>query len=116
VVTATTNAGVPVRGTISVKAKGGGGAAVSASAAPNPFNPQTKVNCTLKSAGTATVKIFSLEGRLVKTLHDGFLPAGSSELHWNGLDNASRPVPSGVYFLHVQSAGTKAVEKLYLLK
>ncbi|HEU4723731.1 MAG TPA: PKD domain-containing protein [Candidatus Eisenbacteria bacterium] len=116
VVTATTNSGVPIRGTISVKAKGGGGAAVSASAAPNPFNPQTKVNCTLKSAGTATVKIFSLEGRLVKTLHDGFLPAGSSELHWNGLDNASRPVPSGVYFLHVQSAGTKAVEKLYLLK
>jgi len=116
VVTATTTSGVPVRGTISVRAKGGGGAAVSASAAPNPFNPQTKVYCTLKSAGTATVKIFSLEGRLVKTLHNGFLPAGSSELHWNGMDHANRAVPSGVYFLHVQSAGTKAVQKLYLLK
>jgi len=116
VVTATTNAGIPVRGTIQVKAKGGGGAAVSASAAPNPFNPQTKVNYTLKSAGQATVKIFSLEGRLVKTLHDGFSPAGTSELHWNGLDNTGRAVPSGVYFLHVQSAGTKAIQKLYLLK
>jgi PKD repeat protein len=116
VVTATTNAGIPVRGTIQVKAKGGGGAAVSASAAPNPFNPQTKVNYTLKSAGQTTVKIFSLEGRLVKTLHDGFSPAGTSELHWNGLDNTGRAVPSGVYFLHVQSAGTKAIQKLYLLK
>lgn len=116
VVTATTNAGVPVRGTATVKAKGGGAAAVSASAAPNPFNPQTKVNFTLKSAGQATVKIFSLEGRLVKTLHDGFSPAGTSELHWNGLDHAGRATPSGVYFLNVQSAGTKAVQKLYLLK
>lgn len=115
-VTATTTSGVPIRGTIMVRAKGGGGAAVSASAAPNPFNPQTKVNCTLKSAGLATVKIYSLEGRLVKTLHDGYLPAGSSELHWNGMDHVNRAVPSGVYFLHVQSAGVKAVQKLYLLK
>ena len=116
VVTATTNAGVPVRGEATVKAKGGGAAAVSASAAPNPFNPQTKVNFTLKSAGVATVKIFSLEGRLVKTLHDGFAPAGTTEIHWNGLDNAGRKTVSGVYFLNVQSAGTKAVQKLYLLK
>ena len=116
VITATTNSGIPVRGTLSVRAKGGGGAAVSASAAPNPFNPQTKVNFTLKSAGPATVKIFSLEGRLVKTLHDGFSPAGTSEIHWNGMDHANRAVPTGVYFLHVQSAGTKAVQKLYLLK
>lgn len=116
VVTATTNAGVPVRGTTTVKAKGGGAAAVSASAAPNPFNPQTKVNFTLKSAGVATVKIFSLEGRLVKTLHDGFSPAGTTEIHWNGLDNTGKKTPSGVYFLNVQSQGTKAVQKLYLLK
>ena len=115
VVTATTNTGVPVRGTISVRTKGGGGA-ISASASPNPFNPLTKVNYTLKSAGPATVKIFSLEGRLVKTLHDGYSPAGASEMYWNGMDHANRPVPSGVYFLHVQSAGSKAVQKLYLLK
>lgn len=117
VVTATTTSGVPVRGTATVKAKGGGGAAaVRAYASPNPFNPQTKVNYTLKSAGQTTVKIFSLEGRLVKTLHDGFSPAGTSELHWNGLDHAGRPVPSGVYFLNVQSSGDRAVTKLYLLK
>jgi hypothetical protein len=116
VVTATTNAGIPVRGTLSVRAKGGGAAAVSASASPNPFNPQTKVELSLKSAGNATVKIFSLEGRLVKTLHDGYAAAGTTELRWNGMDNAGRKVTSGVYFLSVQSAGKKVVEKLHLLK
>jgi hypothetical protein len=115
VMTATAN-GVPVQGSLSVKVKSGGPAAVSAFAAPNPFNPQTKVYMSLKSAGTATVRIFSLEGRLVRTLHDGYAAAGSHELHWNGLDNAGRRVTSGVYFLSVQSAGTKAVDKLYLLK
>lgn len=116
VVTAVSNSGVPIRGTASVKVKGGAGAAVSAFASPNPFNPQTKVQWTLKNAGTTTVRIYSLEGRLVKTLHDGYAPAGMSEAHWNGLDNAGRAVPTGVYFLSVQSANEKAVQKLYLLK
>jgi PKD repeat protein len=116
VITATSTSGVPIRGTASVKVKGGSGAAVSALASPNPFNPQTKVQWTLKSAGETTVRIYSLEGRLVKTLHDGFAPAGMSEAHWNGLDNAGRQVPTGVYFLQVVSAGEKAVQKLYLLK
>jgi PKD repeat protein len=108
--------GVPVQGSFVVKVKSGGPAAVSAFAAPNPFNPSTKVYFSLKSGGSATVRIYSLEGRLVRTLHDGFAAAGSHEVHWNGLDNAGRKVTSGVYFLSVQSAGTKAVDKLYLLK
>lgn len=115
VMTATAN-NVPVQGSMSVKVKSGGPAAVSAYAAPNPFNPQTKVYMSLKSAGTATARIYSLEGRLVRTLHDGYAAKGTHELHWNGLDNAGRKVTSGVYFLSVQSAGTKAVDKLYLLK
>jgi PKD repeat protein len=116
VVTAMSTGGVPIRGEATVNAKGGGGAAVSASASPNPFNPQTKVSWSLKSAGATTVKIYSIEGRLVKTLHDGFAPAGVSEVAWNGLDNAGRAVTTGVYFLQVQSASEKAVQKLYLLK
>jgi hypothetical protein len=116
VITATTTGGIPVRGTTTVKVKGGSGAAVSAFAAPNPFNPQTKVSWTLKSGGTTSVKIYSLEGRLIKTLHEGFAPAGTSEMHWNGLDNTGRAVPTGVYFLSVKSTGGDAVQKLYLLK
>jgi PKD repeat protein len=116
VITATSNSGVPIRGTVSVKVKTNGAAAVSANAAPNPFNPQTKASWTLKQGGPTTVRIYSLEGRLVKTLHDGYSPAGTSEKHWNGLDNAGRSVPTGVYFLTVQSGGTRAVQKLYLMK
>lgn len=116
VITATTNSGIPVRGETQVRAKGGSGAAVSAMAAPNPFNPSTKIYASLKTAGKATVRIYSIEGRLVRTLHDGFAAAGQHEYHWNGLDHAGRSVRSGVYFLSVSSQGSKAVSKLYLMK
>jgi len=116
VVTAATTSGVPIRGERQVRAKGGSGAAVSAMAAPNPFNPSTKIYASLKSAGKATVRIYSIEGRLVRTLHDGFAAAGQHEYHWNGLDHAGRGVRSGVYFLSVSSQGSKAVSKLYLMK
>lgn len=115
-VTATATGNIPVQGSRTIKIKSGGPGLVSAFAAPNPFNPSTKVSYSLKNAGATTVRIYSLEGRLIRTLHDGYATAGTHELHWNGLDNAGRAVNSGVYFLSVNSAGTKAVEKLYLLK
>jgi hypothetical protein len=115
-VTALSTSGAPIRGTTTVKVKGGGGAAVSADAAPNPFNPATMVSWTLRSAGKAAVRIYSLEGRLIRTLHDGHSPAGMSEAAWDGMDRGGRSVPTGVYFLSVKSAGMQAVRKLYLLK
>jgi len=115
IMTATAN-GVPVQAQRDVQVKTGGPAAVSAFASPNPFNPETKVSFSLKNAGNTTVRIYSLEGRLVRTLHDGYATAGTHEVRWNGMDNAGRAVTTGVYFLSVQSAGTKAVSKLHLLK
>jgi hypothetical protein len=115
VLSATAN-GVPVQGSRSVQVKTGGPSAVSAFASPNPFNPETKVSYSLKSAGNTTVRIYSLEGRLVRTLHDGYATAGTHEVRWNGMDNAGRAVTTGVYFLSVKSLGTQAVSKLHLLK
>jgi hypothetical protein len=115
VLSATAN-GVPVQGTRDVQVKTNGSSAVSAFASPNPFNPETKVSYSLKNAGNTTVRIFSLEGRLVRTLHDGFATSGTHEVRWNGRDDSGRAVTTGVYFLSVKSAGTKAVSKLHLLK
>jgi PKD repeat protein len=108
--------GIPIRGTISVKIKSGGGHAVSSFASPNPFNPETAVNFTLKNAGPVTVRIYSLEGRLVKTLVNEYASAGSHEVRWNGTDNTGRSVPSGMYFVKTESGADKSVVKLSLLK
>ena len=113
--TAATGA-IPIQGSISVKIKSGGGHAVSSFASPNPFNPETAVNFTLKNAGQVTVRIYSLEGRLVKTLVNEYASAGSHEVRWNGTDNTGRSVPSGMYFVKTEAGADKSVVKLSLLK
>jgi PKD repeat protein len=107
---------IPIQGSINVKIKSGGGHAVSSFASPNPFNPETAVNFTLKNSGPVTVRIYSLEGRLVKTLVNEFAAAGSHEVRWNGTDNTGRSVPSGMYFVKTESGADKSVVKLSLLK
>ena len=116
VVNAITTAGMPIQGSATVRVKNGGSSAVSAFAAPNPFNPIVSVSWTLRAAGAATVRIYSLDGRLVKVLHEGPSPAGTSTTSWNGVDSEGRSVSAGTYFLVAQSAGEKAVQKLYLVK
>ena len=116
VLQAQTTSGVPIRGTIMVKIKSGGGNNVSSFASPNPFNPETAVIYTLKNAGRVTVRIYSLEGRLVRTLVDGTSSAGSHEVRWNGTDNQGRSVPSGMYFVKTESGADRSVVKLSLLK
>ena len=64
---------------------------------PNPFNPQTTILLAMRQAGPASVKIYDVQGRLVKTLVDGNLAAGRHELRWTGVDDTGRSMPSGVY-------------------
>jgi len=108
---------LPVEGSMSVLIKNaGGGSGVSAFASPNPFNPATKVQLTIKKAGHVSVRIYSIDGRLVKTLIDGSAAAGSHEVPWDGRDNGGNPVRSGMYFVKTTSGGESAVFKLALLK
>jgi PKD repeat protein len=119
VMTAHTTAGagnLPIQGTIQVKIKSTGPAGVSAFASPNPFNPATSVKYSLRKAGEVSVRIYSLEGRLVKTLMEGVATAGTHEVLWDGRDNGGNSVRSGMYFVKTSSGGESAVFKLALLK
>ncbi len=108
---------IPLRGTITVTAKTGGGGLVSATAHPNPFNPQTAISYSVKMNGTVSVRIYSIDGRLVRTLKDNeFTTAGTYEVSWNGRDNLGREVRSGVYFVQSTLNDSKAVTKISLMK
>ena len=119
VMTAHTTSGagnLPIQGTIQVKVKNTGPSGVSAFASPNPFNPATSVKYSLKKGGEVSVRIYSLEGRLVKTLMEGVATAGTHEVLWDGRDNGGNSVRSGMYFVKTSSGGESAVFKLSLLK
>ncbi len=43
--------------------------------------------------------VFDLNGRLVRNLIDGSLPAGTADANWDGRESSGQPVGSGMYYL-----------------
>ncbi|HTL99996.1 MAG TPA: choice-of-anchor B family protein [Candidatus Omnitrophota bacterium] len=64
----------------------------------------------------ARVHLFDVRGRLVRTLHDGTLPAGEHRMLWNGLDDQGRRAAAGVYLVRASAGATYADAKVILLR
>jgi hypothetical protein len=108
---------LPLRGTKMVTFKGNGSGAVEASAYPNPFNPETSVSYTVRKDGPVSIRVYSIDGRLVRTLVDGeYTVAGSHEVRWNGMDGSGNRVSSGIYFVKTTAVDGTSVFKLAVTK
>ncbi len=83
---------------------------------PNPFNPRTTVSLTMPHDGFVEVTIHDLQGRSLRTLHDGLLPSGPHGLTWNGADDSGRPVASGVYLVRAAGVGVLNFTKVVLAR
>ncbi len=70
---------------------------------PNPFNPNTQIQYTLKKPGNISLKIYDIQGRQIRTLLDVFQAEGSHTIVWDGKNDNKRDVPSGVYFCRLIS-------------
>ena len=73
------------------------------SAHPNPANPMTLIRYFVPQEGLAKLAVFSLDGRRVATIVDGYQQAGPGSAQWDGTDHRGRPVPSGVYLLRLET-------------
>jgi len=83
---------------------------------PNPFNPVTTLMFELPAAGDAELVVYNAAGRRVATLLDGQTKAGKRSVTWRGVDDAGRPVASGVYFFRLTHDGRSTTTKGVLLK
>ena len=83
---------------------------------PNPFNPATTVRFDLARQQRVGVRLYGVDGRLVRTLVAGELPAGRHERLWNGRDEAGREVATGVYLLQMVTEEATETRKISLLK
>ena len=84
--------------------------------APNPFNNQTVLSYFLHAPGPVRVEVFSLTGQRVAVLHQGPQQVGYHRLHWDGRDNAGRPVASGMYLYRLVTDEAVLTRKLMLLR
>jgi flagellar hook assembly protein FlgD len=83
---------------------------------PNPFNPTTTIEYQISSSGPVEIKIFNINGELVKTLMNTNQVAGKYSANWNGKDNDNKQVASGIYIYRVMFGNSVLSKKMLLLK
>jgi hypothetical protein len=83
---------------------------------PNPFNPQTTIAFSITARSHVSLKVFDVNGALVRTLADGTQTAGAHEIRWDGRDDRGASVSSGVYFYRLSTGGFTQTRKMVLLK
>ena len=76
---------------------------------PNPFRHLLTVEFDLPVGGATLLRVYDVAGRLVRTLHRGPLPAGTTALVWDGRDHDGNRVTSGVYRFVVRASGVEQV-------
>ena len=83
---------------------------------PNPFNPFTQIDYQIEKPCNVQLVIFDLMGRKVKILLDDFRNAGIHSVIWDGRDELSQRVVSGIYFYKLQAGTFSKSKKMILLK
>lgn len=82
---------------------------------PNPMTRGTSIRFELPRAGVARLTVHDVGGRLVRTLVSAALPAGRSQVQWDGTDEHGRRLPAGLYSYRVEAAGASSARTLVLL-
>jgi hypothetical protein len=85
-------------------------------ASPNPFNPVTTITYGAPADARVRLAVYSVAGRLVRTLLDDEVSAGYSTVVWDGRDDGGVEVGSGVYFCRMEADGFQDVAKMVLMK
>ena len=104
---------VTLHGTVDLTKSGS--AAVSSAVAGNPFKLQTNIQYTLRDSGPVQIRIYSVNGQLVRTLREELATPGAYEVRWNGKDDGGRTAPSGIYFVSVRQ-GTESSQTRVVLE
>lgn len=83
-------------------------AVASLSIGPQPFTGHARLALDLTRPGDVELLFFDPQGRVVRRLTPGRLPAGRWEEPWDGRDAEGRDLPAGVYFYRVSVDGKQA--------
>jgi flagellar hook assembly protein FlgD len=83
---------------------------------PNPFNPNTTIEYYLPIAGDVGIKIFNINGELIRELENTYQTSGSHSIIWDAKNNNAQLVSSGVYIYQVAFEGSILSKKMLFIK
>ncbi len=62
--------------------------------------------------GPVSLRVYSVDGRLLRRLHDGVLATGETRFNWDARDDSGQPVPAGMYFVLARSTDRRSAVRL----
>jgi len=88
---------------------------------PNPFNPDTWIPYQLTEDTYAKIRIYDVNGKLIRKLDQGHKKAGDyltkdKAAYWDGKDDIGNEVSSGIYFYSLETDKFQSVKKMTLKK
>ncbi len=83
---------------------------------PNPFNPSTTFSYVLSEPGQVSLKVYNMLGQLVRTVVDQTQLEGHHEAVWDGRNETSGLVSSGIYIYRMTAGNFVETKRMLLLK
>lgn len=83
---------------------------------PNPFNPSTKIAFEIPQSENVSLRIYNINGELVRTVVSENLPAGHFEKEWDGKNESGVSVTSGVYIYRLTAGKFDRSARMILMK
>jgi len=82
---------------------------------PNPFYSLIKIQYTIIKCCEVSLKVYNINGQLVRTLVNAQQSPGTHEINWNGTDDSCRKLSQGVYFLQMDIEDYSETKKIVRL-
>jgi len=83
---------------------------------PNPFNPTTTIEFSVAKTEPVEITIYNVKGQRVRQLVNQSKQPGLHQVTWDGTNDRSYHVASGVYFYRIRIGSFSEVKKMVVLK
>jgi hypothetical protein len=90
-------------------------AMVLSPARPNPFDAESRFSVSLENGTHASVAVFDVNGRRVRTVFEGRFERGTTQLSWDGHRQDGSRAPAGLYFYRLVLPGRVIARRVVLL-
>lgn len=83
---------------------------------PNPFNYNVRFQFELLQSSNVEIRIYDITGRNIVKVMDGYKTPGIYSLTWDGADENDHSLPSGIYFVVLNTNHSQKITKIFHVK
>ena len=83
---------------------------------PNPCHESAMIGYSLAKPGSTEILVFDISGHVVNRLVDDTMGAGSHNVVWDLKDGSNEAIPSGLYFIRIQSGDWTGTTRLIVAR